>query len=204
MDNGAGPAGRRARSARRGSMGFSAWPPREVRADDATSSATSGALRRAPAGERRRDLRRRPEGAPAADAAGQRRGRRLEGAAAVQLGAAGRRQGRRVRDRAAGRRRRDRRRRRASTCLLRSSAPRHRPPGHAQRGPPRRQRDLRAERLAARVAPQARSARARPRSTRCRRTSRATRRRCRAGASRTCGCRSSRSPTRSAPGRGSA
>ena len=59
--------------------------------------------------------------------------------------------------------------------------PGHRPPGDAHRGAPRRQRDLRPERLAARLAPQARAEARRPRSTRSPRTSSRTPRRCRGG-----------------------
>ena len=81
---------------------------------------------------------------------------------------------------------------------------RHRPPGDAQRGAPRRQRDLRPERLAARLAPQARRRavhhpRSVPDPPEGRRRAAAARR-----ASRWYACRSTPWPTPSAPARGSA
>ena len=90
--------------------------------------------------------------------------------------------------------RRHRRRRPARPADL-GLGGRHRPAGDAQRDPARRRGDLRPERLAARLAPQAGDA---PRS-RARRRSRAGR-----DASRARSCRSSRSRTPSAPARASA
>ena len=131
----------------------------------ATSSARAGRSASKPA-TAAAALHRRPARPAAPDAARRRRGGRLEGAAAVRLGAARRRQGRGLRHRAARPGHRHRRPVQPRP-LPQSSSARHRPAGHAQRGPPRRQRDLRPERLAARLAPQARRApvdRPRPRS----------------------------------------
>ena len=107
MDNGGGPQGPGSIGAT-WELGFGSWPPKEAKADPllprpgrrARSQAGEGLVGR---------VHRRPEGPPAPDAAGRRRGGRLEGAAALQLGAGRGRQGARLRDRRAGERHRDRR-----------------------------------------------------------------------------------------------
>ena len=108
MDNGGGPQGPGSIGAT-WELGFSAWPPKEAKATRYYLG-PSGALGAKPASAVDRRLHRRPEGAPAPDAAGRRRRGRLEGAAALQLGAGRGRQGPRVqRRRALTQRRRDRR-----------------------------------------------------------------------------------------------
>ena len=156
----AGPRGR-ARSARRGSS--ASTPGRSaggqgrrayyLGAGGALASQAGGGLGRAtpPTGR-----------APAQTLPGDGAERRLEGAAALQLGA------RWPRARASA----SSPARSPGTSViagpssldvyLKSSAQGHRPAGHPQRGAARRQRDLRPERLAARLAPQA-ERRARPR-----------------------------------------
>ena len=153
MDNGAGPQGP-------GSIGatweleYSAWPPKQVRAEEvlprARRARSAGGRRTGGAARYRPD----PTRAAGADPAGRGRGGRLEGAAALRLGADRGREGSGLRLGAAHARRR-RRRTVEPRPLPQVVCPRHRPPGHPQRGPPRRQRDLRPERLAACLAAQA-------------------------------------------------
>ena len=164
MDNGGGPQGP-------GSIGAT-WELglRRVAAEGGAGDALlprPAAARSAPKPGERVDGRyiADPKARPAPDAAGRRRRGRLEGAAALQLGAGRGRQGPRLHVAAADERPRDRRPvepRRVPEVV----APGHRPPGDAHRGAPGRQRDLRAERLAARVAPQARRRSSRRRSIR--------------------------------------
>ncbi len=154
MDNGAGPAGP-------GALGhpwelqFDAWPLREL-APTTYYLGPGGMLDRPPpagAGEvsYTSDAAARPAqalpGSGADDA--------WEGAATVRLAAGRDGEGARVRHRPA----RGRRRHRGAVeprRLPEVLGARHRPPGDDQRGAARRPRDVRAERLAARVAPPAR------------------------------------------------
>ena len=201
MDNGAGPQGP-------GSIGatweldYGAWPPQAGARRRGTSSARTARSARSP-----------PRHAPPRYTAdpGARPKQTLPGNGADDAWKAQPpynwaprrgRQGPRVRVERARQGRRDRRpvEPRHLPQVVRA---RHRPPGHAQRGAPRRQRDLRAERLAARLAPQARpQALDRPRpvpdAPEEGRGAAAE-----AAATCSCACRSSRWRTRSAPARGS-
>ena len=162
MDNGAGPQGPGSIGAT-WELGYGAWPPKQARPTTLLPRPERRARRQARQGGLG-PLHRRPE-APA-------RKQTLPGdgaedawkaqppynwapvAAGKGLGFVSRRARQGHRDR----------RPVEPRPLAQVLGARHRPPGDAQRGPPRRQRDLRAERLAARLAPQARRASARRRS----------------------------------------
>ena len=132
-------------------LGFSKWPPREIRptawyfGPDGTLTSRQAAGRTATSTA----IAPIPTRVPRQTLPGDGSAESWALLPAVRLATLRRRHGRGLRDRAA-RRRRDHRRAGQRRSLAALERPRHGHPGDAHRDPPRRLRDLRAERLAAR------------------------------------------------------